>query len=165
MTTILINPTHPALSIYNPETGGYARFVAGKLEIEDDDPNYAWVMAEGQRNPSISIVKSAVFCPYCGEPFAGKPAKALEAAHVKNVHFDKWVERKEAEQAEETNVLVKERAGIACDVCQPVQVFADQDALMAHTKLVHTAPDESAAPVDVAAEVATRRPGEVDPVT
>ena len=164
MTTTLINNVHPDLRVYNPETGGYAQFVAGKLEIEEDDPNYAWAMKEGQRNPSIAIVKSAVYCVYCGEPFAGKMAKAQESKHEKDVHFDEWVKRKEAEVAEEVNVLVKDRAGIACDVCQPVQIFGSTEMLAAHTKLLHEEGGAETAPLTAAETEELRRPGEVDPI-
>lgn len=167
MTTTLINQLHPDLRIYNPDTGGYAQFVAGKLVIEEDDPNYAVAMAEGQRNPSIAIVKSAVYCPWCGEPFAGQTAKALESKHEKDVHFEQWVQKKEGAHAEEVTALVKDRAGVACDVCQPPMIFANDDQgkalLAAHVKLVHEqgAGESPGATDEEIAEL--RRPGEVTP--
>ncbi len=154
---LLINNTHPQFRVYNPETGGYAQFQMGRLEIDEGDPDYAVVMAEGQRNPFITIVVSATFCPRCGIPFEGKGAKKDLEEHVKESHFDTWLADVQAAQANEQIALVKANAGIACDICQPVQVFGDAGLLAIHAKVVHASGEEEAT-----APKRSRRPGEVD---
>lgn len=153
---LLINSTHPGFRIYNPDNGEYATFQFGRLEIEEGDPNYAVVMAEASRNPYITIVTSATFCPRCGIPFAGKSAKADLEAHVKESHFDTWLADVQAAQAAEHMALVKANAGIACDICEPVQVFPDDAALALHAQVVHASGEQEAP-----APKSRRRPGEV----
>jgi uncharacterized protein (UPF0212 family) len=160
MTTFL-NQTHPYLRIYNPDTGEYAQFTGGKLELDDDDANYAVVKQAAINNPSITILETAKGgknCPECGELFTGTTAAARLSLHRKAAHFDSWLADKQAADNAETNEILKAGAGIACDICQPAQVFPDAAALARHTRLLHEAPDE-----DAAAAVTERRPGEVAP--
>lgn len=157
---LLINSTHPGLRIYNPDNGEYAQFTYGRLEIGPDDPNYGTVMAEASRNPFITIVTTATFCPRCGVPFEGSTAKDDLAAHVKSDHFDTYLADLEAAQGSERIQLIKANAGIACDICQPVQVFADADALALHAKVVHASGEEEA-PAPETPSRSRRRPGEV----
>ena len=160
MTTFL-NQTHPYLRIYNPMSGEYAQFQGGKLELEDTDPNYAVVKQAAIDNPAITILETAKGgknCPECGELFIGTTAAARLSVHRKAAHFDAWLADKQAADNAETNEILKAGAGIACDICQPAQVFPDDTALARHVGLLHTAPDE-----DAAAAVTERRPGEVEP--
>src|SRR5512141_1663080 len=141
MTTFL-NQTHPYLRILNPATGDYAQFEGGKLELEEDDPNYAVVMAASVTNPSITILQTAKgghTCPECGELFTGKEGPVQLGQHRKAAHFDAWLADRQKADSAATNTILKQAAGIACDVCQPVQVFPDQAALNTHIRLVHTA--------------------------
>lgn len=134
---LFINTTHPEFSIYNPTTGGFARFRGGKLEIDESDANYAVVMAEAQKNPYISIHDKAVTCEDCGEMFTGKAASADLGKHRKADHFDKWLAEKDAKEAVERDRLIKSRAGYVCDVCQPVQEFGTPEDLAEHVKRLH----------------------------
>lgn len=159
MPTLLCQK-YPYLRIYNPVTGEYAQFMGGKLDIEPEDPNYAVVMAEGTANPSVDIMQTAkggVNCPECGALFTGQAKEAQAAKHRKDNHFDAWLADKEAAHQSEVNTILKSRAGVACDVCRPAQVFPDDDALGQHIRLVHTTPED-----DALAAVTARRPGEVD---
>lgn len=141
MTTTLVCHATPWLRIYDPATGGYASFVAGKLEIDPDDPAYEVVMAEAVRNPSIQVVTKTVSCTLCGEDFGdAKTAKARLEKHVKDVHFDVWKAAKDDEYAAEMTRELKAREGFVCDVCRPVQTFGDEDTLALHVSLLHTAP-------------------------
>jgi len=160
MKTLLCMTT-PYLRIYNPVTGDYAQFVGGKLVLEDDDPNYEVVIAESIRNPAISVLemlKGGISCPECGQAFAGTASAAHLGVHRKSAHFSEWLADKEAADKADVNVILKERAGIACDVCVPAQVFPDDNALGEHIRMLHLAPGDEA--LDA---VTARRPGEVDP--
>lgn len=134
---LLLNHVTPFLQIYNPETGDYARFHAGSLQIEADDPNYEVVMAEAQRNPSITIMVSATTCELCGETFTGKAAAASLGKHRKDAHFAEWMADQDARDAARRNVELKRRAPHACDVCRPVQEFGSADDLALHVNVVH----------------------------
>lgn len=136
----LVNTVTPFLQIYNPATGGFARFHGGLLVIEEGDPNYAVVMAEAARNPSISVMVNSTTCLECGEVFDGKTAAMKLGAHRKEVHFDSWKADKDRDHATEVEREVKSRAGYACDVCRPVQTFGTEEDLAAHVALLHTAP-------------------------
>ena len=160
--TKFINTSTPYLRILLPD-GDYAQFQGGKLEIDEDDPGYATVMAEAQSNPSISIMVSATTCEYCGEVFKGRPAKAQLAKHKKDVHFDLWRAEKEIEQATVIDIEVKKRAGFACDVCAPVQTFGSAADLSEHTRLLHTQPPELNDAGEEVGSGSGRRPGEVEP--
>lgn len=139
---LFVNPTTPELRIYNPETGGWARFTGGKLDIDESDPDFKYVMAEAQRNPAISIHAKGVNCPECGELFTGKTARMDLGKHRKGIHFDKWLADQDALAAAERDVQVKSRAGYVCDICQPVQEFGTADDLAGHVSLLHAAPPE-----------------------
>jgi hypothetical protein len=65
-------------------------------------------------------------------------------------------------------VEVKARAGIACDVCSPTQVFGDEDALQAHLRAFHITKPILSENGEVVGEEESpvrkrRRPGEVIP--
>ncbi|HEY6013483.1 MAG TPA: hypothetical protein VIU37_05740, partial [Candidatus Limnocylindrales bacterium] len=70
--TLFINQATPYLRVYNPATEEFAQFQGGKLQLDEDDPDYGVVMAEALRNPAIIILADGVQCPECGEPFTGK---------------------------------------------------------------------------------------------
>jgi hypothetical protein len=162
---LLLCHQYPALRIYNPQTGGFAAFLYGKLEIEPDDPDYEVVMAEASRNPAIVVVESIGTCAYCGEQFVGGNAKLLLGGHIKDVHYDKYLEQKDAEESAVRNVELKSREGFACDVCQPLQVFGTNDDLTLHVLTMHAnAPemDEAGNAMEVPDQPRKkRRPGEV----
>jgi hypothetical protein len=162
----LINTVTPYLRIL-VEDGGYVMFQGGKLEIDEDEYGYGAAMAEAQRNPSISIIRSSATCDYCGEDFDGKTAKARLGAHKKDAHFDLWVKEKDIEHARVIDTEVKARAGFACDVCQPIQTFGSAGDLAEHVTLLHTQPpalddDGNTVGGDDGAG-SSRRPGEVEP--
>lgn len=161
MSTVFINQTHPYLRVYNPVTGEYAQFQGGKLELDADDPNFEVVKQASIDNPSITILETAkggFNCPECGALFTGRAAQLQLGNHRKASHFDAWLADRTAADSAETNEILKAGAGIACDVCQPAQVFADADALANHIRLLHTAPEDEAAEA-----VTAKRPGEVEP--
>lgn len=133
----LVNTATPFLKIYNPDTGNFASFIAGKLEIEKEDPDFKWVMAEAQRNPAISIHEIATTCDQCGAIFTGKVASAELGKHRKEIHFDVWLAEKDAKDEALREVQVKSRAGYACDICSPVQEFPDAEQLAQHVRLLH----------------------------
>lgn len=137
---LLINNTNPYLQILNPATGAFVRFQAGRLEIAEDDPNYAVAMAWAARDPNIAVIVNETTCPDCGEVFVGSEKKArLDlGAHRKDVHFDKWLADKQAQDAKVTEKEIKSRAGYPCDVCVPIQVFGTAEDLAAHVGLLHT---------------------------
>lgn len=134
---LLVNTTHPALKIYNPATGLFAEFVGGRLEIAEDSPDYAVVMAEAKRNAYISIHDKAIGCPDCGELFTGGAAKLDLGKHRKSIHFDKWLADQDARDAVERNRQIKARAGFVCDICAPVQEFGTEPDLAEHVRLLH----------------------------
>lgn len=131
----LLHRTSANFRVYNPVTTEFAAFHGGRLDIEEGDENYAVVMAEASRNPEITVLVNATTCPLCGEVFS--KAKELDE-HTKDVHFDVWLATEDAKVAEARTVLIKERAGYACDVCSPPGVFANAGLLALHTKLIHT---------------------------
>ena len=158
--TTLLNYTNPYLRIYNPDSGEYAQFIAGRLEIDQDDPNFALVMANAASNPATTIVefaKDGHNCPECGALYRGQAGMAQLGKHRKDAHFDSWMADKNAAHQSEVNLILKERAGIACDACTPAQVFGDDEALIQHIRLVHIGDDAALN------AVTARRPGEVQP--
>jgi len=162
MTTLICNQT-PYLRIYNPVSGEYVQFLGGRLDIEPEDPNYAVVMAEGASNPAITILltaKGGMNCPECGALFTGQAGAAQLGKHRKDIHFDAWLADKDAAHQSEINTILKDRAGVACDVCRPAQVFPNDDALGQHIRLVHATAED-----DAASAVTARRPGEVKPAS
>lgn len=139
---LFVNPTHPYLQIYNPATGGFAKFVGGKLELDESDPNFGVVMAEATRNPLISIHEHVATCDQCGESYTGRTAAADLGKHRKAVHFDVWLADQDAKASVLREKEIKARAGFACDVCQPVQTFGTPEALAEHARKLHaTAPE------------------------
>lgn len=164
---IFICTQFPQLRVYNPATGDYAVFLAGKIELDEGDDNFAVVLAEATRNAAISIMVNETTCAFCGEVFTGKNARLALGSHKKNIHFDIWQKEKEVEAAKVIQREVKTREGFACEVCSPVQVFGTEADLSAHTTLLHTKPPEMD---DLGNEIGggdpdqRRRPGEVDPI-
>lgn len=155
---IFVNSTYPQLRILL-ESGEYAQFIGGKLELDEGDPGFAEVLAEAQRNPSIAIVVNSTTCELCGEVFEGKAAKAQFTNHMKSIHPAVYDAEQELAHARSMEKQVKDRAGYACDVCQPVQTFGTELDLAEHVKLLHTAPPEMDDEGNEKAD--SRRPGEV----
>ena len=147
MATLLCNQ-YPSFEILNPETGDWIRFRGGKLEIDDDDANYGFVMAEAQRNPAIAVFVNASTCSHCGEVFT---SKAKLEGHVEAAHFDKFLEAKDAADAETRIALVKARSGVYCDIGHALMEFPTAEDLSLHTQAFHaSAPadaDEDEGPV------------------
>lgn len=134
----LINQTHPGYEILNPETGQWVKFEGGRLDIEDDDPNYAVVMAEAGRNPSIAVYASVSTCVYCGEDFASKDKLAK---HVKETHFEKWLEAQDAEHATTRQAEIKAREPFPCDAGCPLgTAFPTEEERSLHYQVMHAAP-------------------------
>lgn len=167
----LICTQFPSLSIYQPADGSWIQFRGGRLDIEDDDPNYAVVMAEAASNPAIAVYVNASTCIHCGETFASK--KALDG-HVKDVHFAEYLAAEDAAHAETRIALIKEREGFACDIC-PHAEFGTAEDLSLHVQAIHTAPPdlgdagagslgpEGAGGEDGKPKARRKRAGEVDP--
>jgi hypothetical protein len=154
----------PFLRIYIPEPGEIRQFQFGKLEIDESDPAYPVVMAEASRNPAIVVYVSEGTCKWCGETFT----KSKLEAHVKEVHYDKWTADEDAAIAEVRNIELKARAGHACDVCRPAQVFGSEDDLILHIQAFHAQPPVLNDAGDVTEEATggrrRRRPGEVESI-
>lgn len=162
---IFVCTEYPYLRILRQD-GEYAQFLGGKLELDEDEPGYAEVLAEAQRNPAVSIHVNSTTCDLCGEVFEGKNAKSNFAKHVRAIHPDVFDAEQALLHARSVEQEVKSRAGFACDVCQPVQTFGSEADLAAHVTLLHTQPPAMDAEGN---EIGggrddERRPGEVDPV-
>ncbi len=156
---LLFNHTHPFLSIYIPATGTFRQFSAGKLEIEEDDPDYEVVMAEAVRNPNIVVYETVGTCPVCGEVVGkGRTAEASVAGHIKVHHPDAADTPLELPNRE-----VKSKAEFFCDVCRPTQTFLSEEDQRIHVETIHAAKprlDEDGNVVEGAAPTRRRRPGE-----
>ncbi|HEY6058515.1 MAG TPA: hypothetical protein VIV06_10810 [Candidatus Limnocylindrales bacterium] len=139
MATTLIS-RYPALRVLRAD-GSFAQFVGGKLVVEDDDPDRDRLLAFAAGDPSVQIIVDEVQCLHCGEVIgAGRGAAGRLAMHVKAVHPEVWEADANAEHARMIAFEAKARAGISCDVCNPVQTFAEPEQLALHVQLVHTAP-------------------------
>jgi len=161
--TIFVNSTHPYLRILLP-SGDYAQFQGGKLELDEDDPDYGIVLDEATRNPGIAILVNETTCRFCGESFTGSHAGEKLADHKKDNHFDLWVKETELEQATFIQKEIKARAGYACDICAPVQTFGTSDDLAEHFNTLHaSAPDLDDEGNTLGGSDDGRRPGEVAP--
>ena len=157
-----VNATNANFRVYNPTTGGFAEFVGGRLDLDDDDPNFEVVKAEAERNPLVTILVNETTCPYDGEVFSGKAAAAQLAAHTQRQHPEVWAAKKDLEHAEMKARALKITDGFPCDVCQPVQVFGTKDDLAQHIADLHTQPpalDDEGNTIG-GSEGETRRPGE-----
>lgn len=158
---IFVSTTTPFLRILIHEgekAGEYVQFLAGKLELDEDEPGFPEVHAEALRNPGISILVNSTTCELCGEVFTGRAAKAQFGSHIKRIHPDVWDAEQALAHAKSIDRTVKQRAGFACDVCSPVQTFGEADDLAAHVRDLHTAaPELDDDGNDVAGG---RRPGE-----
>lgn len=143
----LINGTNPALRILVSEAPlRFRQFVGGKLEIEPDDPDYEAVIRVAQRTSTIRVVETAVWCPECQEPFAGKMARANLGAHRKEKHLDAYFRDQEASLARERTAIVLERSGIPCPLCPPsTERFPDRESIEIHAFAVH----EGRAPIEL----------------
>lgn len=139
-TVVLLCRTYPAFRILNPDNGTYSQFAGGKLVIAEDDPNYAFVMAEAVKNPDIVVTSTALQCDICGETFTGGAARLELGKHRKNVHPIEWDADHEAAHIDERTTILKDRAGFPCDVCQPVQTFGTEADLAEHVRMLHGAP-------------------------
>lgn len=157
---LLLNYTHPFLSIYIPATGAFRQFESGKLVIEEDDPDYAVVMAEAVRNPNITVYEQVGTCPFCGEVVGkGRTAEASVAAHVNAQHPD----RGDGDEVAVLNREVKSRAEFFCDVCRPTQTFLSEEDQRIHVATIHAARptlDAEGNTVEGEAPTRRRRPGE-----
>lgn len=185
----LLNYTHPALRIFipnGPAAGTFRVFANGRLDIEDNDPAFETVMAEAVRNPNIIVTQGTATCPWCAESFTGSESKAKAelSAHEQDKHLPEYLARTDAEAVTVRNALLKDRAGFACDVCRPAQVYGTEENLQEHIRVLHTAKPvldvegnivEGATPTDDAGAGTTteaaktphkrqRRPGEVGEV-
>jgi len=162
--TTFINTVTPYLRILMSD-GSYIQFHGGSLDVAEDDEFYDEVLAEAQRNPSISIMVNATTCRYCGESFSGDKAKAKFESHFKDVHFDLWQKQTELDAAVMIQKEVKARAGYACDVCAPVQTFGSEGDLAEHVTMLHTQPPQMDDDGNTLGgeDGGGRRPGEVDP--
>lgn len=144
--TLFINNTYPYFRIVDPESGEVVQFRGGKLELDEggdgpEDRFYPLVMRVALATPSIQVLTSAISCPHCGEPFAGKAARAQLGTHTKANHFDRWIEGKQDEHVEAINVEIKKRQGFACEICPAnSQTFGTEGELSLHTTAFHTQP-------------------------
>jgi hypothetical protein len=150
----LINTTHPYLRILISEPDlRFRAFEGGKLVIDDDDPDYPFLMAFAQDTPEIRVVETAVWCPDCGEPFAGSDAKDKLLAHRKFAHLEAFFTDEEAGLASEKAAIIVERSGIPCPICakqgsaRATERFPDITTLAVHTAAIHGT-DEAAPPMD-----------------
>jgi hypothetical protein len=80
--TLLLNYVNLEMRIFIPETGEVRKFFNGKLEISEVDPAYATVMAEAQRNPSITIVVNETSTPVVAKTSAPNACDACVPAQV-----------------------------------------------------------------------------------
>lgn len=135
-----IHRSSDSFRVLDPNTLAAAQFRNRRLDIDDADPMYRWVADEAARNPEIVVMANVTTCPECGELFPGKTGAMDLGRHRKAIHPIEWDADRNAEHAAETAVILKTRAGFACDVCQPVQTFGTADDLGLHTRLVHGAP-------------------------
>lgn len=133
-----LNQRNPALRVYCPDLDQFAEFRGGKLELEKTDPRYRWVAAQATRDPNIVVVEKVTQCDQCGETFTGGAAAADLGKHLKSIHFDVWLARKDAKDAEARNVELQRREGYHCDVCPFGQAtFGTEEDLATHVKLLH----------------------------
>ena len=144
----LINTTHPYLRVLVSEPDlRFRSFDGGKLIVESDDQDYAFLIAFAEATPEIRVVESAVWCPECGEPFAGGEAKDKLAAHRKVFHLEAFFNDEEASLAEQKSAIIIERSGIPCPICTvrsgplATQRFPDAETLSVHTAAVHGSHD------------------------
>lgn len=160
--TTLVNSNYPYLRVLLPDDT-FIQFQGGRLELPEDHPYYDHVMDVATGMPSIAILVNETTCIYCGEVFKGDKAAAKLDAHKKDIHFDVWEAESLIEAASVHQREVKSRAGHACDVCRPAQVFGSEDDLAEHIALLHTAaPSLDDDGNTLGGNDDDRRPGEVD---
>jgi hypothetical protein len=138
----LINAIHPQLRIVvSAEPLRIRSFMGGKLVVERDDPDYEQLMSFATSSPEVRVVETAVWCPECGEPFAGGAAKPEMGKHRKELHFDAWIADKEAATAQEKAAVISERSGIPCPICEAqggsTERFPDFETVAVHAKAIH----------------------------
>jgi hypothetical protein len=136
----LLNNVNPYMRIFDEASESFVAFQGGKLEIEPGDPGYEAVMRVVEATPSIIVQVGGKQCLYCGETFAGKVAAANLTKHVKDVHFEIWQARQDAEHGQAIEKELRRRVPFACEVCPTVQEFGSAEDLALHTTLVHTTP-------------------------
>lgn len=129
--------------ILNPETSQWISFKAGRLDIEESDPNWKWVKEEALRNSEIIVVTNLLQCPDCSEGFTGKVARMDLGKHRKATHPFEWDADREAAHVQETAAIVKSREGFPCPVCGAHQSFPDEASLALHVRSLHGAPVEA----------------------
>ena len=148
----LINTSHPYLRVLVNEADlRFRKFEAGRLDVEQDDPDYTFLMAFAQQTPEIRVVETAVWCPECGEPFAGADSKDKLAAHRKVFHLEAYFDDAEAGLASEKAAIIIERSGIPCPICAQrggnTERFPDAATLQVHTAAIHGT-DDASPPLD-----------------
>jgi hypothetical protein len=150
----LINTTHAYLRVLVDEPNlRFRKFEGGRLDIEQDDPDYAQLMAFAERTPEIRVVESAVWCPQCGEPFAGAHAGDSLVAHRKFAHLEAYYDDAEAGLETEKAAIILERSGIACPICasqgspRATERFPDVATMQVHSAAIHGSND-AAPPLD-----------------
>lgn len=142
----LINTTAPFMRVVvDPIEIRTRQFAGGKLVLTDDDPDREFLLAWANGHPDVRVVTTAVWCPECGIPFVGGNAHAMLGQHRKEFHLEAWFADKQAELAEERNVILTERSGIPCPLCAPnTERFPDSASLAVHSQVIHA--DRSAEP-------------------
>lgn len=129
---------YPALQIYNPVSGDFIRFIGGRLDVTEDDPNFDVAMAEGLSNPAIQVLTGKVQCLHCGESFGDRSdsRSALEE-HVKGSHMEVWQADQDASHAARIHAALKDHASFFCDVCRPMQEYPTESELANHVNAFH----------------------------
>lgn len=140
MAIILINRQNAAYRIVRPDTRQAFGFTNGKLVVEDDDPNRDWLLAYAQTDRRLEIHNEGIACPVCYQTFTGQTAKARLAKHQNETgHALASLIGGTVTTSVPGTTIVKGAAEYACDLCNPVQVFEDEEGLAEHTALLHTA--------------------------
>lgn len=94
MRALLLNYTNLGIRVYDPASGEFRQYANGKLEIDDGDPCYAAVVAEGRANPDTNVFIDGVAVSEA-IPFACdvcRPAQVFDTdqalyEHTKLVHM------------------------------------------------------------------------------
>jgi len=94
MGALLLNYVNLSLRVFDPASGEVRQYANGKLEIDESDPCYAVVIAEGNANPDTKVVINNVVvsesiqfaCDVCRPAQAFGNAKELHE-HTNIVHM------------------------------------------------------------------------------
>lgn len=127
---VLINHQNPALRYVMPGSGEIVQFMAGRLILEDDDPNRGTILEAAAADPTITILTVDVICDVCGQAFVGKIARADLGKHRKREHGI-------SADANDKVTTVKTGTIFACNVCSPPQTFPDAGSLQTHNTAIH----------------------------